>query len=237
MRTALIYLAVGAVISQAALMLVRATDLSPAYFQAVVSLLLLGLPIVLIGVSALEEQPATQQELEKLARSPWTSAPMALLLGVGALAVGASGWVVLPGGFGTALSRAPIATSSLIGLVPPDVESADPNDGIEANRFMSSLSVRLSAIGSLTILPDSVVEAYRAPVLAAQPGSGRTPSALLIEETVVRSGDEVQIRVQVLDSRTGEVVWEGGVTDPFRSVTEMGDSLIAFLMRTTAPGN
>jgi hypothetical protein len=236
LRTAVAYLAIGAILAQSTYLTVRAFNLPPALFQAAVSLLLLGLPMVLIGVRLLEEQYGSDAALEALARSPWTSAPIVMVLGVVALLVGAGGWVVFPGFYGSQLPGMRTASTS-VGFLPPRLESGDAADHEAHSQVHSALSQGLGGIGGMTLLPDSIVEAYRAAQATATPDDDPEPPALLVQETVSRSGDQTIIQVQVIEAATGDTVWSGIMNDPFRDVTSVTDELVQFLLEISGDAN
>ena len=81
LRGAIAYLIIGAALAQGTLLLIRALDFSPVLFQAVLVLLFLGLPVVMVGIMALEGRFGVSAANHALEKSVWTSAPMVLILG------------------------------------------------------------------------------------------------------------------------------------------------------------
>lgn len=206
LRAVVAYLVIGAALTQGTLLLVRALGFSPVLIEAVLVLLFLGLPVVVVGIMALEGRFGARAADHALQKSAWTSAPMALILGAVVLLAGAGGWDMLPGplnplGPGT-------AQVASLGFLPPRVLSEHPADASHAGALSKRVRSSLAGASGLTLLPDSLVDLYRAPTAEG------AQSAVLLQETFERAESGVVLAIEILDARTGEPLWEGSVEGP-----------------------
>jgi hypothetical protein len=230
LRAVVAYLVIGAALAQGSLLVIRAVGLSPVLFEAVLVLLFLGLPVVVVGIMALEGRFGVEAADHALQKSAWTSAPMVLILGAVVLLAGAGGWDMLPGPLNPLGPGA--AQRASLGFLPPRVVSQHPADASHAGALSRRVRSALAGASGLTLLPDSLVDLYRTPTSQAH------PPAVFLQETFERAESGVVLAIEVLDARTGESLWEGAVEGPpdgepgglsEEAISSEMEELIAFL--------
>jgi hypothetical protein len=206
LRGAVAYLIIGAALAQGALLLIRGLGFSPVLFQAVLVLLFLGLPVVMVGIMALEGRFGPSAATHAMDKSVWTSAPMVLILGAVVLLAGAGGWDMLPGPLNP---LGPLqARQASLGFLPPQVFSSDPGDASQVGTLSRRVRSALTGVSGITVLPDSLIDLYRSPTPT------RTESAILLQETFRRAEGGTVLAIDLLDARTGESLWRSTIEGP-----------------------
>lgn len=226
-KVAVAYLAVAFVGLQAVNLLIPATTLPSWADQLFLGLLILGFPVSLVAAWAFEMTPegvrrtSSPEGAGGIEGVPATRARMRAarwLLAVGALAaMAAGGWYLTGGGSETESE----AGGNALAVLPFDNLSGDPVAEPFVKGMTEQLIMELSKLSDLTVISRTSVMRYEdtddpMPEIARELGAD-----VMVEGSVMKTGDEVRITVQLIDAVRDRHLWANDYRRALRNVLDL----------------
>ena len=216
----LLYLGFAGGSIQVSSVLVENTGLPDSTFYVVLGLLAVGLPLVVVGVWILEELEKERTGAADgeapgfkgggpLARTRLRNVHLVSLLGVLALA-SVTGWLVIQWGAGTGVSDAWAELPQEKGIAVLPFRTADGEPFREAlnHDLVEAINSHLSRVeglqGTLWVVPRADIQEQG--TSSAQDAHRQFGVTLVVSGLVERSGEIVDVTLELADARQGEVL-------------------------------
>ena len=112
--------------------------------------------------------------------------------------------------------------------------------GVETDRYVTDglsdeLRNQLSRMQSLVVTARSSSIAFQDQTLDAVTIAGKLAVAALLEGTVARSGGRLQVSVQLVDGRSGKILWAGRYDRPDRDLLDVQTKIAAQVVAAVLP--
>lgn len=168
--------------------------------------------------------PAPQRQAP-IRRRPWITGPiLAMVALAGLIFVGATLWLV---DWGTTEKDVPgdSAITNSIAVLPFENLSGDPAQGYFADGITDDLTTGLAKHPDLLVTARDSAFVYRDPALSLSEIASKLAVRYILHGTVRRSGEQVWINTQLIDTENASVLWAESFESSLGGVFELQDRI------------